>query len=297
MLKKIAFTIVPAMAAFMFLCPAADAQSVVDWNQGVIIAVGQGTAEPSGNRGRDRLMAERAAQVHAYRELLEVTKGVHVDSSTTVENMMVKEDVVKARVEGIVKGAQVVKKKTEWDNATPLATVEVRLCLNNTNCTGSSLVSSLNLDQNPGPPNTPAKPFVFEPAGTAVPLAPKGPKYSYDSQKKVTGVIFNLEGRPFEKVLLPVVVTGKDNEMMTVYSVKSVKPNVIRTYGVVRYADNVDNGRKIEYLGDNVLVIAIDQVTKENFILVDKDAARLLKETTAHDNDYTSDAKVVISAN
>lgn len=291
MTKIIAFTLLVAAALFACFSPAAIAQSAVNWNQGYITAIGQGTAEPSGNRGKDRLMAERAAQVVAYRELLEITKGVHVDSNTTVENMMVKEDIVKARVEGIVKGAQIINKKTEWEGNIPSSSVEVRLCINNANCQGASLIGSLGLDKVPDP--APKNVYQLDPGA---PPAPKAPSISYDTTKKVTGVIFNLEGRPFEKSLLPVVVTVKESNPQTVYSVKTVKPNIIRTYGVVRYADTVDNGKQMTYLGDNILVISVSDVNKENFIVIDKDAARLLKETTLHDNDYPSEAKVVIAA-
>ncbi len=39
----------------------------------------------------------------------------------------------------------------------------------------------------------------------------------------------------------------------------------------------------------------MDQVTKDNFIMIDRDSARILRETLAHDNDYTSEARVVIA--
>ena len=54
-------------------------------------------------------MAERAAFVVALRNLLEIVKGVRVDSESVVENFMVKSDVIRTRVDGIVKGARIVK--------------------------------------------------------------------------------------------------------------------------------------------------------------------------------------------
>ena len=56
-------------------------------------------------------MAERAAFVVALRNLLETVKGVRVDSESVVENFMVKSDVIRTRVDGIVKGAQIVKRQ------------------------------------------------------------------------------------------------------------------------------------------------------------------------------------------
>ncbi len=120
---------------------------------------------------------------------------------------------------------------------------------------------------------------------------------TYDPAKPVTGVVFDLEGRFFERELLPVVITmAEDKSNLTVYSIKNVKPKVIRTYGVVRYADTLDLAKKNPYIGDNALVIPVEAVTKENMIVIGFEGARILKETTRHGNDYLSEAKVIVSA-
>src|SRR5512135_2710685 len=90
----------------------------VDWTTGVITAVGIGAppAQPA-NAAQARAMAERAAQVVAYRNLLEAVKGVRVDSTTTVENFMVTSDVIKTEVSGIIQGAMVMDKKYMSDGS------------------------------------------------------------------------------------------------------------------------------------------------------------------------------------
>jgi hypothetical protein len=82
----------------------------INWTSGEIFATGIG-APPSRplNAAQARAMTERAAFVVAIRNLLEIVKGVRVDSSSVVENFMVKSDVIKTRVDGIVRGARVVK--------------------------------------------------------------------------------------------------------------------------------------------------------------------------------------------
>jgi hypothetical protein len=84
----------------------------IDWTEGVIQATGIG-APPEKFYGKPQAvpMAVRAAQLDAYRRLLEVTKGVRVDSQTVVEDDAVKSDIINSQVEGMVKGAQVVKKE------------------------------------------------------------------------------------------------------------------------------------------------------------------------------------------
>ncbi len=85
-------------------------QGKINWTIGEIYATGIGAPPAQAvNAAQARAMTERAAVVVAYRNLLEVVKGVRVDSETVVENFMVKSDVIRTRVDGIVKGARVVK--------------------------------------------------------------------------------------------------------------------------------------------------------------------------------------------
>ncbi|MEK6743705.1 MAG: LPP20 family lipoprotein [Nitrospirota bacterium] len=85
-------------------------QGTINWTSGVVYATGIGAPPPSAvNPAQARAMAVRAAQVVAYRNLLEIVKGVRVDSETVVENFMTRSDIIKTRVDGIVKGAMIVK--------------------------------------------------------------------------------------------------------------------------------------------------------------------------------------------
>ena len=90
----------------------------VDWTTGVVTAVGIGAPPANAaNPAQARAMAERAAQVVAYRNLLEAIKGVRIDSTTTVENFMVSSDVIRTQVSGFVQGATVMDKKYMSDGS------------------------------------------------------------------------------------------------------------------------------------------------------------------------------------
>ncbi len=84
----------------------------VNWTTSEVYAVGIGAPPAAGaNPAQVRAMTERAAYVVALRNLLETVKGVRVDAQTVVENFLVTSDVIRTRVEGVVNGARVVKKR------------------------------------------------------------------------------------------------------------------------------------------------------------------------------------------
>jgi hypothetical protein len=312
-MKRILLVIICCLASLTAVelgLAAEEGKGSIDWEGGYIIGTGMGTATPSGNKGKDRLKARRVAEVTAQRALLETIKGVKIDSVTTVENSMLIEDVIRTRVDGIVKGAQTIDERVTWEDNAPVVTVKMQICMNGglKGCKGPSLVSALDLEKKPEPKFVPQKILVVvsppqAPEVKPVIDAPPPPviapsrTYPFDSTKPATGVIFTLDGRYFEKSLLPVVVTHSAQDgPVTVYSAKIVKPSVIRTYGAVRYAETVDNALVIPQVGSNVLVIQATDITKENMIVIKAQDAVRIKETLAHGNDYLGDAKVVISA-
>ena len=95
----------------------------INWSAGYIEAVGIG-APPQRAIGtpQARPMALRAAKMDAYRNLLEITKGVQITSETLVRDFVVESDVIRSQVEGLVNGAQVVNQDYLSDG-----TVEVTL--------------------------------------------------------------------------------------------------------------------------------------------------------------------------
>jgi hypothetical protein len=270
----------------------------INWMEGYISAVGEGTSTPSGNRMKDQLRAIRAATLMAQRALLETVKGVRIDSQTKVENRMVHEDLINTRIEGTVQGAEIVKQNVRWEGDTPIATVELRICLSGVGACSpeKSIISALNLDQKDEPAHVPQQ-RLNDIASKQETTTPKIQDIIYDSSKPVTGIIFNLQGLYFEREMLPVVITMNErNTPFTVYSVKSVEPQIIRTYGVVRYADSIEQAKQNPHLGDNIMIVPVSRVTGENMIVIEFNAARIIRETTSHGNDYLKTAKVMIAA-
>ena len=76
----------------------------IDWTNRIIFAKGIGAPNPDHPEAAQRAGAIRAAQQIALRNALETLKGIFLNSSTTVENFMVKSDVITSRVSGFVRG-------------------------------------------------------------------------------------------------------------------------------------------------------------------------------------------------
>ena len=79
----------------------------VDWSGKTVSARGAGVLDP-GNPNRDLAwqMAQRAATVVAQRNLLEIVKGIRVDSDARVQDLMAEHDSVYQRIEAVVRGAR-----------------------------------------------------------------------------------------------------------------------------------------------------------------------------------------------
>ncbi len=117
----------------------------IDWVGQKVIAQGIG-APPQKYYGKPqaRPLALRAAITDARRNLLEVIKGVHIDSITQVHNYMVLDDTIISRVQGIVQNSSVNDKQYMSDG-----TVEVVVSMPLTGPLGEELINIAS--QPPGP--------------------------------------------------------------------------------------------------------------------------------------------------
>ncbi len=83
----------------------------INWSKGIILAKGSGSPpKDPRNMAQARLMTERAALSDARRNLLEVLKGVRVDSTTRVENFVTKDDQIRLQAEGFIQGSVEVRR-------------------------------------------------------------------------------------------------------------------------------------------------------------------------------------------
>jgi len=88
---------------------AAVIQGIVDQNNN-ILATGYAViiAQKSDIPAQQRILSIRASKLDAYRALMEQIYGQYLDANTTIGEMVMKSDTLKARVQGMVYGARLV---------------------------------------------------------------------------------------------------------------------------------------------------------------------------------------------
>lgn len=182
-----------------------------DWTAGTVTARGIGIPPKNpASALQAKEMARTAAWAVALRNLLEVVKGVYVDSTTTVSNYVTTNDEVRTKVEGFVKGARIIKEQ-EMPDGSYETTVEMKL-------TGD--LSGLLL---PKP----------EPKSDPLPQYKKPAAASSASPRTFTGLVVDARGTGARPALAPRLLNEQGEEA---YSVAYVDQRAIAEQGIVVYA-------------------------------------------------------------
>jgi hypothetical protein len=213
----------------------------VNWSSKTVTATGSGTfSNSSSNAAQARLGATRAAKMDAYRNLLEIVKGVNLSSQSTVGNAMTSTDI-KTKIEGVVKGAEVADTKYFSDG-------------------GVDVVLKMSLDG--------ALADAVLPAGSATAsAAAAGDGY--------TGLIIDAKGLGASPALSPRVLDDGGKEL---YSATIVSKDKLHDHGVAAYVKSLDAARAEKRAGAKPLVLKVAKVSgagKADLVVSAKDAAQV----------------------
>jgi hypothetical protein len=239
----------------------------VDWSTGVITAVGIGAppAQPA-NAAQARAMAERAAQVVAYRNLLEAVKGVRVDSTTLVENFMVTSDQIRTEVSGIIQGATIMDKKYMSDGS-----VEVTV--------GMKLSGALAEALLPKAPPTP-------PTGLTGTLAPAAPGQVY------TGLIVDARGLGVRPAMAPKILNEEGKE---VYGSAWVSRDYAVREGMVGYLKDPVAAQTNPRVTDRPLLVKAMKVSGDGRVdLVIANADGAMIHSSAQNLSFLEKCRVIV---
>jgi len=211
----------------------------IDWTHGYIYAVGEGIPmQGIAHKGQARLTAQRASKLDATRNLLEMVKGVQIDSETTVENFMLKSDVIKTQVSGVIKGFQIVQNPKTQEDYTYLSDGTVR-CTIRVPLNGYGGLAEVLLPS--------------EEADEAEDKKKKKKKKKRKADNiETTGLIINAKGLRVKPSLRPRILDENGNE---IYGSSSVDRNYALRYGIVGYLKSVDAAEGHERVAAKALVV------------------------------------------
>lgn len=204
----------------------------INWSSGIIRAVGIG-APPENLYGKPeaRPMALRAAQIDAYRNLLEVVEGVRIKSSTMVKNFMVADDSISAQVSGMIQGAQVANKEY-FEDGTVEVTLEMSL-----KGGFAQLVLPQDIKQ-------------VEPI-KATPPASTGETNKKSSSDSFTGLVVDARGLNAKPAMSPRIIDENGQE---IYGAAYVSREYAVQQGVSGYSKNMDSAVSNERVTNNPMI-------------------------------------------
>ena len=212
----------------------------IDWTNGFIYAKGEGVPMAGlQHKGQARLTAQRAAKIDAERNLLEMVKGVQIDSNSTVDNFMLTSDVIKTSVSGVLKGFQIVPNPATGEEYAYLSDgtvrVTIRIPLN-----GFGGLSEVLL------------PSPEQGSGNKGGGKDKVKKKETTGDGVRTGLVVDAKGLKIKPALRPRLL---DEDGEEVYGTGSVDRDYAIRVGVAGYLKDVEKAEEHERVADNALVI------------------------------------------
>lgn len=246
----------------------------VNWSTGTLTAVGVGSPpERFYGKPQARPMAMRAAQVDAYRKLLEVVNGVRVDATTMVKDYAVESDVVRTQVEGIVRGAAIVKTEYLSDG-----TVEVTVIMPLSGA-GNSLGQAVypRVMETPGFPPAPSTGYPAVPTVPQVPTtpAPAAPAPVQAGGEVFTGLVIDARSIQARPAMSPKIIDESGEE---VYGSMHVDREYAVQQGMSGYARDLTAAQSNARVTNNPLTVKglkSEGPGKSNIVISNADANQL----------------------
>jgi hypothetical protein len=278
MMKKLTISaiVVLSFAGLSFAQVVQDlpgAAGMIDWTTQAVKATGIGALNPKLPPSAQRKNALRAAQLDAMRNMVETLNGVVLSSETTVENAMMSSDVIKTRVEGIVKNFRFTSKPRYMSDGSVEVDMEMLLY----GKVGDVLYSTPEFKWN----------VKEQPTFQAVPNPPQEPQ-------PWTGLIVDASGvADAQPAMVPNILTESGDG---IYGDEFVPQESAVKYGVVAYSNSVADAKaRTERVGTNPLVIRAVQASGKNkadLVISDSDVETLA--TIADNTDVYDNCKVII---
>ena len=279
----------------------------IDWTNMRAVATGMGVPPANAaSMGQWRAMAERASVVDARRNLLEVVKGVHIDSTTTVRNFATESDVIVSRISGVLTAAVVVETTQQADGSfvsvvsMPLdgdlgRELFILVPPRETEAAPEEFASEAFTEEpleeqaalEPESVEVLEEPAAEEPAPLPVPLP-----VAEEAADPFTGLVIDARNLGFRPSMRPEV----HGPVGLLYPGPNMDADAAAGRGFVRYYQDPDQARQSAVTGENPLTVTAQGLYQDNesaLTLSDADAASL-EEIMAQPGNFLDSGSVVI---
>ena len=194
----------------------------INWERQALKAVGHGILPGDAeSEAQAALMARAAAIADAYRNLASVANGVRVTGETYVKNFVTKSDEVRLKVEGFIRGAEIVSEKQLPDRSFEVI-LQAPLAGRN------GLISGISSEILPGSQSVP------------------------ESAGKPTGLIVDARGLGVKPAMSPKVY---DEDGKEVYGTVAISPDYAIEVGIAAYPRSMAQALKSPRAGSQPLVV------------------------------------------
>ena len=279
MKKKLASILITTMA-LLILCMTTvfAAEGETSWENSAMTVTGYGSVPPTAvNPGQARAMARRAAIVDAYRYLAEMIQGVNVDATTTVENYITQSDLVKTKVNALIKGARILSEKMNEDGSYEVV-MQISMYGASNSLASSVLPTNPKIEAFPSPSSVNVSVSVNNPTpsatnGSSAAAVPNSAKNIHPTGS-YTGLIVDCSGMDLRPVMSP-VIRNANNE--PIYGYKNLNSQTVISRGMAGYTRDINVATRA---GSNPLVVKAIRVDDYNSypVLSVEDANRVLVE-------------------
>lgn len=231
----------------------------------MIVVRGQGVAPADRplSPGQKEILALRAAKIVALRELAEILSGVRVSGETCIQDAAAHSDQIRATVNGLIKGAEVVNES--YDAHKEVATVYVRLGLDGPSGLTQTLLPKL-IEQKVA--SAPAAPQYAPPAQAPPP----------SSAAPADALIIDATGKNLRPALINRVVANNGNVL---FEPSKIPPEILAKKGCGDYTSDLGKAKAIaaSHGAKNPLVVKAAGVSRSTDAQVtEADAAVIFME-------------------
>ena len=271
----------------------------IDWSSKVITVKGNGAEPETGGKAQKRLKARLAARNDAYRNLAEILSGVNVTAETTVKNFVTESDVIRLKVEAVIKGAR----QTGEEVSRADGTIELEMSMP---LFGSgSIASALDLGNYIKNKSNIQVLIPYQTASIGDFVVPEKskkkslPESFYQTANKaldnVTGLIIEAGDLGVEPAMNPFVVGG--GKVVYAAGRVDIDPENIVKYGVTDYAESLEAAKNnIQRVGASPMIIEAKGATgspSRTNILLDEVTLKSLMDADKKDS-FLSKLNVII---